>query len=292
MFGTRRIATVTIALCVLTGCVTQAQHDALRRDLADARNALTELEADRDRNAVYLEAQHTESNDFQKQMADARRSIAELERELELTRAQRDAREAELAEALGDRAALESSVDDMKYALAQANAREVAAQKRVDQFRELLRRFASLIDAGKLRIKLIDGRMVLELPTDILFASGSAKLSDDGFAALAEVGAVLAELGERSFQVEGHTDNVPISTARFPSNWDLAAARALGVVNTLIGAGMRATQLSAASFGEVRPVASNETDEGRALNRRIEIVLVPDLSELPGNAELKKLQSK
>ena len=133
--------------------------------------------------------------------------------------------------------------------------------------------------------------MVVEMATDVLFGSGSARLSGDGRAAVQEVAGVLAELSGRRFQVEGHTDNVPIRTAQFPSNWELASARAITVVNEMIEAGVPNENVSAASFGEFKPAADNETPEGRAANRRIEIVLVPDLSTLPGFDELRRLSA-
>ena len=123
----------------------------------------------------------------------------------------------------------------------------------------------------------------------MLFASGKARLSDEGKQAVQEVTALLVTIPDRRFQVEGHTDNVPIKTSRFPSNWSLAAGRALTVVETMIEAGMPADRVSGASFGEWKPTNDNETDEGRAANRRIEIVVVPDLSSLPGFDELKKM---
>ena len=91
---------------------------------------------------------------------------------------------------------------------------------------------------------------------------------------------------DKDFQIEGHTDDVPISTKKYPSNWYLASARALGVVEHLIAAGMSPDHISAASYGDERPFASNETPEGKASNRRIEIVVMPDLSGLPGYDEL------
>ena len=84
----------------------------------------------------------------------------------------------------------------------------------------------------------------------------------------------------RHFQVAGDTDNVPIQTARFPSNWELSTARAVEVVRFLVARGMHADMLSAAGFGEFDPVLSNDTAEGRTTNRRIEIVLQPNVDEL------------
>ena len=196
--------------------------------------------------------------------------------------------ENERAMLLKDQSQLNASIEDMKRALAESDARTIATEARLEEYRMLLGKFKKLIDAGKLKVKIVDGRMVVELATDVLFDSGSAKLSDAGKAAIVEVSQVLATIGERSFQVEGHTDNVPIATAQYPSNWELAAGRALTVMKTMIESGMPAARISAASYGDQRPVKANDTDEGKAANRRIEIVLVPDLSGLPGFDELIK----
>ena len=102
---------------------------------------------------------------------------------------------------------------------------------------------------------------------------------------------VMGSIPDRRFQVEGHTDNVPIKTAQYPSNWELASARAIAVTKALVDASLPADRVSAASYADYRPVSSNDTPEGRAANRRIEIVVVPDLSTLPGFEELRKIQS-
>jgi chemotaxis protein MotB len=88
---------------------------------------------------------------------------------------------------------------------------------------------------------------------------------------------VLATLEGRSFQVEGHTDNVPIANAPFASNWELSSARALSVVHVLIDGGVPPERLSGAGYGEYQPAASNDDRESRRLNRRIEIVMLPNL---------------
>ena len=129
--------------------------------------------------------------------------------------------------------------------------------------------------------------MVVELATDVLFGSGSARLSKAGKEAVGEVTEVFKSIENRKFQVEGHTDNVPIKTRQYPSNWHLAAARAVSVVREMVKDGMPSERVSAASYGDARPVALNRTKEGRAANRRIEVVVVPDLSSLPGFDELK-----
>ena len=139
------------------------------------------------------------------------------------------------------------------------------------------------------RVSAVGVGATLTLPMDILFPSGSAKLGKEGRDALLAVGRGLATIPGRSFQVEGHTDDVPIHTAAYASNWELAAARALGVVRALLEAGVTPQRVSAASFSEYHPTAANDGDANRARNRRIEIVVVPDLSGLPGFRELQKL---
>jgi flagellar motor protein MotB len=164
-----------------------------------------------------------------------------------------------------------------------------AAQARVAAYQDMLKRFQKLIDAGTLKVKIVNGRMVVELATDVLFASGKAELSPSGKGAIREVAVVLASIAERKYQVEGHTDNVPISTAQYPSNRVLASARAITVVQSMIEGGLASDKVSAASFGDTLPVSANDTAEGRAANRRIEIVILPDLSGLPGFQELQSL---
>jgi len=279
-----------VALCIAS-CVPKADYDETKAQLAEARQALLDAGAQSERHGRELEEVRDTLARYETELEAAHQEAASLRRDLEVTAVQRDARAAELANAMNDQDALQDSIEAMTRALAEANERELAAERRVYEFKTLLARFQTLIDAGKLRIKIVDGRMVLELPTDILFASGSASLSPEGESALREVGAVLAEMSGRSFQVEGHTDDVPIDTKRFGDNWELAAARALGVRATLESAGMKPAQLSAASFADTHPVAANTTPAGKTANRRIEIVLQPDLSALPGADELEALQA-
>ena len=274
-----------LLLCtLLAGCVVpRARYRALAEaEQRDARAAAIDLAAMRhraDRLSVDLRAETTRAGDLSARLAAEQAS---------LERARSDfAREK--AELLKDKSRLRESMDELQHALADLERRRSAAEARVAAFRDLLDRFAELIDAGTLQVKIIDGRMVVQLATDVLFASGRADLSDDGAAALDRVAAILASIPDRRYQVEGHTDDVPIQTARFPSNWELAAARAIGVARRLVDGGVEAERVSAASFGEHRPAASNDSKEGRAANRRIEIVVVPDLSDLPGTEELGRL---
>jgi chemotaxis protein MotB len=144
-----------------------------------------------------------------------------------------------------------------------------------------------MVDGGDLAIGLRDGRMVMQLPNDVLFASGQIELQPRGRAALKSIASVLKTIPNRHFQVAGHTDNVPIETERFPSNWELSSARALEVTRVLIAEGVRPTTLSAAAYAEHDPIAPNKSDRERAKNRRIEITVQPNIDELVYVPELR-----
>lgn len=223
-------------------------------------------------------------------VADETARSSDLTAQIQRLEGDLDALREEKSQILADRGALRGEVDAMKAAMADLEERKHASDARIAAYRDLLARLKGLIDAGTLEVRIVDGRMVIVLASDVLFASGSADLSSEGATTLTEVAGVLASL-DRKIQVEGHTDDVPIRNDRYPSNWYLGSARAIGVVEHLVQAGVAPTQVSGATYGEHRPRAFNDVAESRARNRRIEIVVVPDLSLLPGNDELLGLQS-
>jgi len=177
--------------------------------------------------------------------------------------------------------------DDLQRALAEMRAREAEQQKRLQEYNDLTQRFKKLIDAGTLSVHIVDGKMMVSLGTDVLFPSGSAKLSAKGMETINTVGTQLAAIPDKKYQVEGHTDNVPLKSKSY-TNWELASARAISVLKAMIQNGMPENRVSAASFADTAPVAPNDTSENKAKNRRIEIAIVPDLSSLPGYDELQK----
>ncbi len=268
-----------VALISLAGaCVSSGKHDALKKQLDETRATLGGQITEKENRIKELDAQILELR------AQGDKHQEEIKRlEVERTRL-----ESELAGVIKDRTQLKESADEMRTALAETNKRKAEAEKRLAETRKLLGQLRAMIDAGKLKVKLVDGRMVLALPSDVLFASGSADLSPAGLQAIGEITNVLLTIPERKFQIEGHTDNVPIRTTRFPSNWELGAARAITILNTMVSVGMGPGRLSAASYGEFRPAAGNDSEQGRGQNRRIEIVVVPDLSLLPGFEELQQ----
>jgi len=125
------------------------------------------------------------------------------------------------------------------------------------------------------RVKREDYWVELELNTNFMFASGSADLEDEALPVLKRVADVLNKYPNH-VRVEGFTDNVPINTYVFPSNWELSAARAASVVHLFMTQGVKPERMSAVGFGEYRPVADNTTPEGRNRNRRVLVVVLAD----------------
>jgi chemotaxis protein MotB len=131
------------------------------------------------------------------------------------------------------------------------------------------------VEGGLVRINQVGGRVEIEMKERMLFGSGEARLSREALRALRGLARTLARIPSH-LQVEGHTDNVPISSAAFPSNWELSAARAASVVHYLARAGVEPWRMAAVGLGEHRPIAENADRLGRAANRRVTIVVLTD----------------
>jgi chemotaxis protein MotB len=174
--------------------------------------------------------------------------------------------------------------DDQKAQLEEAKRAVQEAQERGKLLDDLRTKFKRMIDAGHLKVTTRHGRAVLQLHNDVLFDPGEAEVKPAGKQAIVEVAATLRSVGGRRFQVAGHTDAEPLTAAtkkKYPSNWELSAARAIAVVKLLVESGVNAGELSAAGYGPYDPIASNASADGQAKNRRIEITLVPYVAQLP-----------
>lgn len=135
--------------------------------------------------------------------------------------------------------------------------------------------------AEDLTVTMKDGKVYVSLSEQLLFASGSAKVDPKGAEALSKLAEVLRANTDINVMVEGHTDTIPIRTSNFKDNWDLSTARATSIVRLLTATyNVPSPRVQASGRGEFVPIASNATPEGRAKNRRTEIILVPKLDEL------------
>jgi chemotaxis protein MotB len=157
-------------------------------------------------------------------------------------------------------------------------AREEQVQKVSSTYESLLEKMKSEISKGQVTISELKGKLTVNMVDSILFDSGKAEVKKGGREILGKVISILKDVNDKSIRIEGHTDDVPISRAlarRYPTNWELSGARAINVARHLQEQGIDPGQLSAVAYGEWKPVATNDTAEGKAKNRRIEIILVP-----------------
>ena len=181
----------------------------------------------------------------------------------------------------GLRAAKAELTDSLQAREAELAARNQEVEQLKGTYEGLVSDLESEVAAGQIEISQLRQGLQLNLTQDVLFASGSSELNDAGRSVLAKVAKRLQEVPHR-VEVRGHTDSVPIRgglAARYPSNWELAGARASGVVRFLAERKIDPTRLLSVSHGEYEPIASNETPEGRQKNRRIEIALEPTRPE-------------
>jgi chemotaxis protein MotB len=233
------------------GC---AQEDQVRQAALRDLQQQKQLTADRDRQ---IQARDKEMEALKRRLADAEAAMQNAQKAL-------------------DNAT--KSMEDLARAQAQAEARAA-------QFRKLVAQFRKMTEAGKLKVEIRDNRMIVSVGDRILFDPGKTQLKKEGAETLREVAAVLKDVTGRDFQVAGHTDDTPIRSTRFRSNWDLSTARAVEVVNFMVANGMEPSRLSAAGYADQAPIGANDTPDGRSRNRRIEITLMPNLDDLPPIAD-------
>lgn len=122
-------------------------------------------------------------------------------------------------------------------------------------------------------LEVLDGKIVIRIRGKILFSTGEARLSKQADPILDEVISILSEYSEYNINIKGHTDNIPISTPQFASNWELSAIRATAVLKYLIKNGISAKRLTATGYGDLFPIVPNTSEKNRAINRRVEFVL-------------------
>jgi chemotaxis protein MotB len=254
----------------------QAEADALNRDLAalteqnrdfkaqiEKLTAATEgLTADTDRLSVDTKKLEKERADqdvqFNRVKEETSRTIEELRnRNIELE---------------GDKQMLAESVSLLK------KTKEVEVRTVSKTYEDLLSEMKSEIAQGQIAITELKGKLTVDVVDKILFDSGQTEIRPEGLDVLKRVVDILMTVTDKVIRVEGHTDSVQIGGAlakRYPTNWELSAARALNVTRYLEKQGIDPALLSAVAFGEHQPIAENDTPEGRARNRRIAIILLP-----------------
>lgn len=248
------------ALVLASGCVSTKTYESA---MAEAEAERARVEAEMEETRGELTAEIGELND----------------RVDELTR-QKEALEKLSAERAEEIAMLKNEAERISE---QAGRITVEKEKELRSIREtyddLVSEMEEEITRGDIKITRAVDKLSVNFVEKILFDSGRSEIKPEGLKVLKRVGDILKGVEERQIRVEGHTDDVPIGyrlKERFPSNWELSTARATTVVRYLQDSvGVDPSRLSAAGYSEYRPVETNDTADGRAQNRRIEIVLLP-----------------
>ena len=208
-----------------------------------------------------------------------------------------------LKKQLADRGA---NLDNLNQSLAEQRKALEEYARRTEQLDQIRKRFELLqtklqkLTQLGLKVEVRNNRMLIQLPGDVLFDSGQDKLKAEGSKILMQVADVIgkdADLSKRRFQVAGHTDSKPLAGGVFKDNWGLSTMRARSVLLLLtsppdaksgLGGGLSPANWSAAGYADTDPVASNDTDEGRGKNRRVELVVQPDVEEMLNLKSLAK----
>ena len=237
-----------------------------------------------------LKLVQSELQDTERQLAEAKRANTELTSSNQTYSERITQLEAELAGVNQQLETLAEKQGVTMKELSELRADKAKREAELADFRKVFDGLKKLTAAGKIEVGFRKGRLVVKLPNAILFDSGKSKLRPEGVNVVGQLVTALLSVGKRDFLVAGHTDNVPIKTARYKSNWELSTARAIEMVKTMIEAGYPPAQIGAAGYAEFDPVANNDDDNGKETNRRIEIILMPRLGAIPGMQEM--LQGK
>lgn len=202
--------------------------------------------------------------DYEKLEADKNAEIATLKKQGAALDEQKTALEQQQAESKRQIAALEQQKAQL----------QTASQQDKSQYDALVRNLTDEVKKGELQVRQYKDMLTVDVAEQLFFDSGRADLKDTGKAVLKKVGEALKGYEDKVIRVVGHTDNVPIKTKVFPSNWELSVARATTVVRYLQEVGIPPERMVASGRAEYQPVAENDTAEGRKKNRRIEITLI------------------
>lgn len=310
----KKLSLIAILLITMTSCVSKKiyteledKYANLKKDNRALSDEVEALSADRNKLTNDLNSLQTAYDEAVKERDQLRSDYAATKTNLDNLNASYDALEknssAEIAKNSQKNRELLAQLEAKEQALAAENERLEKLKKELESRSQRVAELESVIAAkdanmralkdaiskaltnfeGKgLTVEQRDGKVYVSMENKLLFESGSWYVGAQGKQAVKQLGSVLAENPEIAILIEGHTDNVPYKgNAQLSGNWDLSTKRATAIVNILReNSSINPENLTAAGRGEYAPVASNDTSEGRAKNRRIEVILTPKLDEI------------
>ncbi len=297
----KRLLHITVALLLalpLSGCLVAesrylqkvSEAEALATEQAALQKKYETLAAENATLKTTVESLGRDLSALKDEKVRLDESVAKLAKERnelvqDLTSSQNESLQ-RISELRGKIADLETHNERLKSEISGLNEQISRMQRQAEEevmatsktYEQLLEKMKTEISQGQVTISELKGRLTVNMVDAILFDSGRAEVKEDGLAVLRKVVEILKTVQDKAIRIEGHTDNVPIRgqlASRYPTNWELSAARAINVTRYLQSQGVDPQMLSAVSYGEFKPVAANDAEEGRARNRRIEIILVP-----------------
>jgi len=282
----RKVLSVFFALIflfALGGCVSSskfekktAEADALSKDLQTLRQRHDKLTEENHA----LKARHQKlTGDFEQLSTKSDKITADRDELDRVLKAKSDSLSKMISDLREKNAGLDKENESLKESIVNLKKAKEEEVKTVSKtYESLMQEMKGEIAQGQITITELKGKLTLDVVDKILFASGEAEVKPEGLAVLKRVIEILKDVQDKAIRIEGHTDNVKIGGAlakKYPSNWELSAARALNVARYLQKQGIDPTLLAAVAYGEYKPIADNGTPEGRAKNRRIAIILQP-----------------
>lgn len=310
----KRTTIVVLVLALATSCISpkvykelEGKYNKLKnenRSLLDenetllsaktkAENALSQLQTTYDeavaqRDKLQSDYNATKANydnlkaSYNALEANSSATLAENSKKNRELLAQLEAKEQALASENQRLNALKKELDSRSQRVAELESVIASKDAELRNLKDAISRALTDFEGKGLTVEQRDGKVYVSMENKLLFQSGSWAVGSEGKRAVEQLGSVLAENPEIAILIEGHTDNVPYKgNSQLSGNWDLSTKRATAIVNILqSNSKIKAENLTAAGRGEHAPIASNETTEGKAKNRRIEVILTPKLDEI------------
>jgi chemotaxis protein MotB len=278
------------------GCVSSGKYQERLTDIDKLKNNVSSLEETLTQKEAELAKLNNEYEDLKKHDLALSEDNKKLNDILKAKKDELSTNIAELRARLANREVDIFSLQKHMDELSQEKAQAIAEKEK--SIAELKKTYDSMVGAmqeevekGEVTITQLKDKLTLSMVEAILFDSGSSKVKKNGEKVLDRVAEILKKVTDKQIMIEGYTDNVPIGGAlaeKFPTNWELSTARATNVVRYLQRDGIDPQLLGACGYSEYRPIASNRTEEGKAKNRRIEVVLTPkDFVKVPAEEKTK-----
>jgi len=283
------LSAFALSVCVMTGCVSQKKYKQLQASHSQLQDRARDLNAKNQECQTELSATKSRATSLQDQLASERSNLAALQAALDKC----------LSSTSQGNVNISKLVDEIKSSN-QYIQHLIAAKNKSDSLNMLLTnnltRSLSREELKDVDVQVLKGVVYISLSDNMLYKSGSYEISNQAGATLSKIAKIIKDYKDYEVLIEGNTDNVPISRQNIRNNWDLSALRASSVVQSLQNDyGVDPKRLTAGGRGEYNPVANNDTEAGKARNRRTQIIITPKLDQFmdlidkaPGNEGAEK----